>query len=118
MLRNAVVIGIVSALVICAAFAFYVTDLSYSVGLSGEQVIVCHLPSQALKRNDEYAIACAKLVGWVMEREVVFDRPSPIRVSKPQDKSRPKPATGTFPVVGGTAVKSAATRGSAPVRTP
>jgi hypothetical protein len=113
MLRNAIVIGVVSALVLCAAFAFYITDLSNSLGPRGEPVIVCHLPSHELNRTDEYAVACAKLVGWALDREVVIDRPPPIASPMPRDPSRQKPTTGTFPVVGGTAVvKATATRAS------
>lgn len=114
MLRNAVVIGVVSALVLFAAFAFYITDLSNSSGPSGERVIVCHLPSHVAYRTDEYAIACAKLVGWALDREVVIVRPSPYSAPKPRDMSPRKPATGTFPVGGPAA--SATTRPAATFR--
>jgi hypothetical protein len=114
MLRNAVVIGVVSALVLFAAFAFYITDLSNSLGPRGERVLVCHLPSHVVNRTDEYAIACAKLVGWALDREVVIDRPSPTPAPRPRDMSPRKPATGTFPVGGPTA--SATTRPAPTIR--
>jgi len=75
MIRAAVVIGLGAALFICAAFGFFFADIRLSTEPSGERVVVCKLQDKRGRSTDEYSLALARSIAWLLDAQVRVDSP-------------------------------------------